>query len=135
MHYIIGYFASLTVFLALDAVWIMVIARAFYRRELRPLLRDNFLFTPALLFYLVYIAILFYLAVLPHTGDAASLKHVMLSSALLGLAAYGTYNMTNYAVLNHWSLRVTYVDSMWGVIVTSCAGIAGYYAVTLSFNS
>ena len=67
MHYIIGYFASLTVFLALDAVWIMVIARAFYRRELRPLLRDNFLFTPALLFYLVYIAILFYLAVLPHT--------------------------------------------------------------------
>jgi len=41
-----------------------------------------------------------------------------LKSALLGLAIYGTYEMTNYATLSNWDLKVSGMDITWGIIIS-----------------
>ncbi len=130
MTYLVGYIASLLTFLILDMGWMLGIARSFYRRELGHLLRDEVKLAPVFLFYIVYIAVLLALAVVPHLdGSGGGLKRVIFSSMLLGFAAYGTYDATNYAIMKDWPLSVTIVDVLWGVVVTACAGIAAYSVI------
>jgi len=50
--------------------------------------------------------------------------------ALLGLIAYGTYDMTNLATLKDWSITVSIVDMAWGSFLTAAAATAGYFAAT-----
>jgi len=39
--------------------------------------------------------------------------------ALLGLIAYGTYNLTNHATIKGWPLTMTIVDMSWGTLATA----------------
>jgi uncharacterized membrane protein len=50
--------------------------------------------------------------------------------ALLGLVAYGTYDITNLSTLRGWSLTVTAIDIAWGAVLTAVASVAGYLAVS-----
>jgi uncharacterized membrane protein len=128
--YLIGYLAALLIFLILDMVWMLGVARAFYRDRLHHLIRTDIRIVPALLFYVVYIGVLMYLAVIPHTHvGGMRLPDVVLSSILLGLASYGTYHFTNYALLHDWPLSVALVDMLWGMVVSSSAAIAGYCVI------
>jgi uncharacterized membrane protein len=120
------YAASLVTFLLLDGIWILGIARGFYRREMGALLRENTRYIPILLFYLSYVAVLMYLSILPAAYESDPWK-VVFASALLGFASYGTYDVTNYALLKNWSLRLTVIDIMWGIFVSCISGIAGYF--------
>ena len=129
MPYIAGYFASLLVFLSLDMIWMLGIARKFYRREIGHMLKDEIKLAPALLFYVVYIAIMLFLTVKPSLGDDSGVKQVIISSMLFGFAAYGTYDATNYAIMKDWPLSVTIVDVLWGSVLTACAGVVGYYVI------
>ena len=45
-------------------------------------------------------------------------------AAVLGLVAYGTYDLTNLATLKVWSLRVTMIDMAWGSFVTAVSSAA-----------
>jgi uncharacterized membrane protein len=47
------------------------------------------------------------------------LPRLLASGALLGLAAYGTYDLTNQATLRGWSTLVTIVDMAWGASLTA----------------
>ena len=40
---------------------------------------------------------------------------------LFGLVVYGIYNSTNYAIFNDCSLKVAFIDTLWGVTVYSLA--------------
>jgi uncharacterized membrane protein len=51
-----------------------------------------------------------------------------LTGALFGLFAYATYDLTNFATLKVWSLRVTVLDIGWGALVTAAAASAGALA-------
>jgi uncharacterized membrane protein len=37
--------------------------------------------------------------------------------AMLGVVSYGTYDLTAYAVIDGWSLRMTLVDIVWGAVI------------------
>nr|WP_040878888.1 DUF2177 family protein [Kaistia granuli] len=50
--------------------------------------------------------------------------------AVLGLVAYGTYDMTNLATLKNWSLSLSVVDMAWGTFLTSLAATSGYFITT-----
>jgi len=43
------------------------------------------------------------------------------------LVAYGTYNLTNMAVLKGWSPTVTFVDMFWGGSLTAVSATTGLY--------
>ena len=60
-----------------------------------------------------------WLVVLPALRDQRALSAVLISGALLGLLAYGTYDLTNQATLRGWSSLITAIDMAWGATLTA----------------
>jgi uncharacterized membrane protein len=111
------------VFLAIDAVWLGLIARQFYGKYLGHLLSPTPNFIAAGIFYLLFIISILVFAVIPGLNQNSVIKAVMLG-ALFGLITYATYDLTNLATLKDWPLLVTVVDLIWGTVLSaSVAGI------------
>jgi uncharacterized membrane protein len=121
-----AYLAALLVIGALDLLWLGLLAREFYQRELGDLAAAEVRKLPALLVYLLYPAALVLLAVWPTSDTLAS---AIWRAGLLGLAAYGAYDLTNMATLRHWSVPMAIVDIGWGTFISACAGAAAHQAV------
>jgi uncharacterized membrane protein len=113
---LILYLVTLAVFLAIDLVWLGLVARGFYRRHLGYLMSPKVNWAAALLFYLLFIAGLLVFAVRPAIAAGAPLQALWLG-ALLGLVCYATYDLTNLATVRDWPLIVTAVDLVWGTVL------------------
>lgn len=121
------YLISFGVFLAIDAVWLMTMSSRFYQPKLGALMAERPNLAVALVFYLVYVVGVLVLAVMPGL-DAGSVGKAALYGALLGLVAYGTYDITNLSTIRDWPVIVTVVDLIWGTTLTAAVATAGYYA-------
>ena len=55
--------------------------------------------------------------------------------AVLGLAAYGTYDITNMATLKNWPTTMSLVDMVWGTILTAVCSAAGYVALRYAWST
>lgn len=124
-----AYLASGGVFLLLDAGWLTLIAPRLYRPRIGELLATQARPIPAMLFYLIYLAGLVVLAVLP-AAQQRSLAGALGRGAVFGLCAYAAYDLTNQATLKTWPALVTAADLGWGGLATSIAAAAGYYAAS-----
>lgn len=80
-------------------------------------------------FYVLYAVGVVVLVVLPALEHEHPLGRAILYGALLGLVAYGTYDLTNQATLRGWSSVVTLVDMTWGAFLT---GVVVAIAVTMA---
>ncbi len=107
--------------LALDLTWLGVVARGLYDSALAPLKRPEVLLPAAGLFYALYLAAILIHAVLGAVTPAGAARR----GAALGLVAYGTYELTNWAVLRDWPAALVPVDLVWGVILTAVAAFVG----------
>lgn len=125
MSYIVAYIATAVVFFAIDYVWLSRIAVDFYRSRMGDMLLAQPNLAAAGLFYLIYVAGIVYFAVAPALSSGTALS-AFAAGAILGLIAYGTYDMTNLATLRNWSMAVTVVDIAWGAFLTGTAAAAGY---------
>lgn len=129
MPYVIAYISTAVVFFALDYLWLTRIAIGFYREQIGSLMLASPNFAAAGVFYLFYVVGVVYFVVMPAVS-AGSLVTALINGALLGLLAYGTYDMTNLATLKGWSLQMSLVDMAWGAFLTATAAAAGYLAVS-----
>jgi uncharacterized membrane protein len=119
------YVLTVPVFFAVDMVWLGLIAKPFYARHIGHLMAAKVRWTPALLFYFLYIAGILFFAVLPAV-ERGSLGRAVLAGALLGLLAYATYDLTNLATLRDWPLLVTVIDLVWGMVLTGGVAALSY---------
>lgn len=119
--------ATLAAFLAIDAVWLGLIMTDTYRGWLGDMMLAEPRYVPAALFYLLYTVGVMVFAVLPAL-KAGNLGRAAKLGALLGLVAYGTYDLSNYATLTFWPLPMTVVDIAWGTVLSCLAACAGYLA-------
>jgi uncharacterized membrane protein len=103
----------------LDAIWLTTMTTRLYRRQLPSLLLDTPSWAPALAFYLLYAMGVVVLVVRPALDGEWPLGRAIAVGALLGLVAYGTYDLTNQATLRGWSMVVTAVDMAWGASLTA----------------
>jgi uncharacterized membrane protein len=131
VDYLKPFFAGLVTFLALDLVWIGMVANQFYKRELAAIARmdgENFAIRlgPTLILYPLIIAGL-QLFVLPKAapGDIGA---AALWGGLFGLIGYGVYDLTNYATLTSFTLRMTVVDMCWGGVLSAVTAAAMAFA-------
>ncbi|HTD02451.1 DUF2177 family protein [Undibacterium sp.] len=122
--YHIAYFFSALVFCGLDYLWLAYIATQFYKSQLGELLGTPDVAAIALL-YLIYIFGIVVFSVRPamKTGNVAK---ALILGALLGLVAYGTYDLSNLATIKGWSRQLAIVDMLWGMFATSMAAAAGF---------
>lgn len=126
--YALIYLAVLFTYLILDAIWLGLVAKSSYQEAIGPLMRaEGYPILPWVLFYVTYSFAIVYLVIHPNMG-AASPVPVILSAAVLGIAAYGAYNLTNYAILKDWPLGITLKDWAWGTFITTASSVAGFYA-------
>ena len=126
-HYLFAFFAALFALLAMDALWLGVLMTSTYQSYLGALLLDEPRLLPTALFYALYPAGLVVFAVTPafHKRDWRS---AAVLGGLLGLVAYGTYNLSNLATLTLWPWQLTVIDMAWGMFLSSAAATAGYGA-------
>lgn len=122
-----AYIVTLLVFLAADALWLGVLMGPTYADWLGPLMLSQPRLAPAGAFYLLIGIGLLVFGILPGLRSNSLAATVRLS-ALLGLLAYGTYDLTNYATLRDWPLALTLIDLAWGTFLCALAGSAGYLA-------
>jgi uncharacterized membrane protein len=122
MGWVKSYAVTLSVFLLVDAVWLGLIGAPLYTAAIGPLLADEFRILPAVVFYLLHIAGILVL-VLPRTRGG--IRAAAAYGAMFGLCTYGTYDLTNHAVLKLWSWELTLIDMAWGAFVTGLAAAAG----------
>lgn len=123
-----GYLFLLVAFAGLDLLWIGVVARGFYRKHLGFWLAPQPNWPAVAAFYLLFALGLFVLAGLPGRADG-SLGGVLLRAALMGLASYGAYDLTNQATVQDWPLVVTVVDMAWGTLLCTASAAIGHLAL------
>ena len=120
-RYLALYLTTLVVLMALDYLFLGVLARGFFVAEVGDMLAEVKL-VPAVLFYSVYVAgVLIFVS----GGAAADWQTTLLYGALFGLFCYATFDLTSLALLKHWSWAVAAVDIGWGAVVTAVSSTAG----------
>jgi uncharacterized membrane protein len=121
---LIAYAGTLVSLLIADAIWLGLVARTFYRDQLGELMLPSPNLAIASVFYVFFAMAIVLLAVMPGV-KANSLLTALGYGAVLGLAAYGTYDITNLATLKGWPPIVSVVDMAWGTFVTAFAASCG----------
>ena len=124
---LIAYALSLFLLLVLDLFWLLGPGRPLYISEIGGLLRNQPQLGASLAFYLLYAAGLTYFGVMPGL-KASSAVLALGQGALFGLMAYATYDLTNLAVLNGFTLRIAMIDLAWGTILS---GVTAWIASSL----
>lgn len=106
--------AALTM-LVVDGLWLWTMGPRLYQPALGHLLAPAPDLAAAGLFYLLYLAGVVALAIVP----ARSVRGAAGRGAVLGAVAYGTYDLTNQATLQGWPWFITGIDLVWGASLTA----------------
>ena len=118
MGYVYIYLAAVAIFLGIDAVWLKTMTGLFYEKRIGHLLTDEPNMIAAGVFYLFYLLALCIIILYPQIKAQASLGHIFLMGALIGLMAYGTYDFTSLALYKGYTLDTALVDFVWGGLLT-----------------
>ena len=130
MIWIKAYFGVLISFLVIDLAWIATFVRGYYQKEVGELMLDAPNGVAAGLFYLAYAAGIVLLAVRPALAEG-SVTTALINGAVIGALAYGTYTITNYAILKGWTTGLVVSDIAWGAFLTAVVAACGYFAARL----
>ena len=120
------YALTVPVFFTIDLIWLGVVAKGFYQKNLKYILSPDVNWTAAIVFYLIYIVGILVFAVLPGFAKD-SWQHAALWGALFGFFTYATYDLTNLALLKDWPLNIVIVDILWGMVLCSVVAITSFY--------
>jgi len=123
----IAYVVALLAALALDAVWLGLLMGSTYRSYLGELMLAVPRLIPAALFYLLYALGLTVFGILPALRTQRWQQASCLCG-LLGLVAYGTYDLSNLATLKSWSPTLAAIDICWGAVLSCISGTLAYFA-------
>lgn len=117
------YAIGVTCFFALDLVWLGVVAKGFYQRQLGHLLRPDVQWVPALIFYLLFVAALVVFVAAP-AAERQSVTRALGYGAFFGLAAYAAFDLTCLALFKEFPLAVVVVDLAWGALLSAAVSAA-----------
>ena len=123
MAYLIAYLVCILVMGGLDFLWLSNTSAPLYHRDLGPLLADNPNMTVAVVFYLIFVLGILIFAVRPALASG-DWRTAALYGALFGFFTYATYDLTNFATMKVWTLRVTVLDIAWGTFLTGTVASA-----------
>ena len=115
------------IMMALDALWIGVVAKSIYQQGIGHLMAQSPRLGAAALFYAVYALGLVIFVVMP-TGEASNWHMALMRGALFGFFAYATYDLTNLATLKDWPIGLSVLDIAWGSGASAAAAVGGYFA-------
>lgn len=116
------YAISFSVFLVIDAIWLGLVAKDFYRNQIGFIMKTNPNFVAAIVFYLLFIVGLVVFVITPSI-EKGSWTTALFLGLLFGLITYATYDLTNLATLKDWPIIVTIVDLIWGSVLAASVSV------------
>lgn len=118
--------AAGTVFIALDALWLGMIARSLYKEQLGSLLTTQ---PDWLMAFCVYILMIlgFIWFVFPQIQMTRSILQAMQYGARFGVVVFGVYECTNAAIIAGWPFYLVLIDTLWGGVLYAVASAAIFY--------
>jgi uncharacterized membrane protein len=119
---VLGFLATGLIMLMLDMVWLGAIAGSLYDQAFGALKRTVPYLPAAVAFYLMYATATYVHGV----RSSTSASHAAARGACLGLVAYGTFELTNWAVIVGWSPRIVAIDIAWGIFLTATSSVLGF---------
>lgn len=125
-QFIKTYGLTFLVFLAVDFLWLGLIAKRFYDQYLGHFLKAQVNWPAAFLFYLIFVLGIMVFVILP-AFKANAWTHALFFGMLFGLVTYATFDLTNLALLKGWPTIIVIVDIVWGVFLSSAVSTAGYF--------
>ena len=125
LFYLKLYMLTIPIFFVVDLLWLGVIAKNLYQKNLAHLLSPVVNWPAAIVFYLIYIAGIILFAVKPGL-DEQSLSKTVIWAALFGFFTYATYDLTNLATLRDWPIKVVVIDIIWGTVLCTLVSIGSY---------
>ncbi|RYH11202.1 DUF2177 family protein [Tropicimonas sp. IMCC6043] len=128
MTFLVLFLATGLIFLALDAVMLSFVLRPLFESQLGDRLLEEPRLLPAALFYFLYMLGVMHFVSLPALRAGTPMT-ALTQGALLGLVAYGTFELTSHAVMRDWSAAMVATDMTWGAVVT---GISAWGGVTIA---
>lgn len=114
---IIPFLITLAVFTVIDLIWLGFLGRPLYSKYIGHLLKKDVNWTAAIVFYFMFIGMLYYFVIQNLTDE--TLLQTVINGGLFGFAMYATYDLTNLATLEGWSLEITIIDLIWGTFLGS----------------
>ena len=108
------FFIALAFFCIIDVFWIYFIATPMYKQEVASLMELKV--APAIMFYIIFLLGLIFFVINPNLSN--TLLNVFMIGAFYGLVTYGTYDLTVYATMNIFSLKLVFADILWGMILS-----------------
>jgi len=124
---------ALPLFIIIDSVWLVLIAKKFYSTQIGFLMKQDINWYAAIIFYLLFIAGLVIFVITP-SQEKHSWTHALYLGALFGLITYSTYDLTNLATLKDWPFVVTVVDLIWGMVLSASVSVLTYLISTRVFS-
>ena len=118
--YLAAYGATAVVIIALDLLFLGVIAKSFYQQGIGHLMADRVNVPVAALFYATFAFGLMMFVVVPNALSADWGK-TLTYAALFGFISYAAYDLTNLATLKNWPISLALVDMAWGTLVSVAA--------------
>lgn len=132
-QWIILWVVAAVLFLVIDMVWLLWLGRSIYVTEIGEILRQPPNFSAAAAFYVLYVTGLMIMVIWPAV-QAQSVWQGLVYGALLGLIAYGTYDLTNLAVMKGFTTRIAIIDMLWGTVLTASVSALTVAAATRFFT-
>ena len=108
------FFIALLFFCIIDVFWIYFVATPMYKQEVASLMQLKV--PPAILFYIIFLLGLIFFVINPNDGN--TLVNVFVIGTFYGLVTYGTYDLTVYATMNIFSLKLVVADILWGMFLS-----------------
>jgi uncharacterized membrane protein len=122
----------LMAFVIFDYIFLGKVVASFYNKEFGSLARrkKNKLKPKVWAATAAYIilALGLLLFVFPMVKGQSALTSIFWGGAF-GFVVYSTYDLTNYAVIKKWSLKLTVVDIIWGTVLCGILALLLYLIV------
>ena len=119
------FFIALLFFFIIDVFWIYFVATPMYKQEVGSLMELKV--PPALIFYVVFLLGLIFFVINPNQNN--TLLNVFLIGAFFGLVTYGTYDLTVYASMNIFSLKLVIADILWGMFLSGAVAALTVFTI------
>jgi uncharacterized membrane protein len=105
------------IMIAIDMVWLTWLGRGFYMQEIGGLLLDTPNLPAALAFYVLYSVGVVVIIIAPALETQSAVR-ALIYGVIFGLVAYGTYDLTNLAVMKGFTTKIALIDMAWGGLIT-----------------
>lgn len=125
MQKLIMFFTTLVTVFVFDMIWLGYLAKQTYAHNIGVLLRKSGdsmapVWSAAIVVY-IFIAIGIVFFVLPKANG--NYLMALLWGMLFGAVTYGIYDFTNYSILSNWTLKITFIDFIWGIVLCGLSSL------------